>query len=272
MGVTKGSMGEMTFWQKTKWKLVWTVGISIVVWIVSGLIGFPRLFQWMFIGYVIGGFFFFILLDARPVKQKSGGRAVFSVIVFYIILSFIYTLNGFMWPQYDPAEEKAKIAKIIKPGERLSRTDLEAKVAELTKKVEELTSQIERGEVVMPGQVAMKEAGKPGVTAPPKGAGPSPALIARGKEVYDLYECYNCHKVGGKGGVKRRGPELDNVGKEFTVEQTKKRIWYPYAPGTKATEGFEKEFDEQAMPDYYPEQISKEEMNALVAYLFSLKK
>ena len=56
------------------------------------------------------------------------------------------------------------------------------------------------------------------------------------------------------------------------MEQTKKRIWYPYAPGTKATEGFEKEFDEQAMPDYYPEQISKEEMNALVAYLFSLKK
>jgi mono/diheme cytochrome c family protein len=101
---------------------------------------------------------------------------------------------------------------------------------------------------------------------------PSTALIARGKEVYDLYECYNCHKVGGKGGVKRRGPELDHVKEHFTAKQLADRILYPFAPGVKATEGFEKEFDEQVMPDYYPEQISKEEMNALVVYLFSLKK
>ena len=35
--------------------------------------------------------------------------------------------------------------------------------------------------------------------------------------------------------------------------------------------GFEKEFEEQTMPDYYNEQISKEEMAALVAYVLSLK-
>ena len=62
------------------------------------------------------------------------------------------------------------------------------------------------------------------------------------------------------------------MGKEFTVEQLKKRIWYPYAAGTKATKEFEKEFEEQVMPDYYNEQISKEEMDALVVYLISLKK
>jgi len=262
-------MNEKSFLQKTKWKLIWTIGICIVVWIASGLIGFPRIFQWMFIGYVIGGFLFFILLDARPMKERKGGTAVISVIIFYIILSFIYTFNGYLWPQYDPQEEKDKIAKLMKnvvtPEQKVK--DLEAKVGELTMKIEEMTA---HPGMLATGMAASAEAAKKGGEKP--AAGVSSALIAKGIEVYDLYECYNCHKVGGKGGVKRRGPELDHVGKEFTAEQLKKRILYPYAPGTKATKGFEKEFDEQAMPDYYPEQISKEEMNALVAYLFSLKK
>jgi len=260
-------MNEKNFLQKTKWKLIWTIGICIVVWIASGLIGFPRIFQWMFIGYVIGGFLFFLLLDARPVKERKGGTAVISVIIFYIILSVIYTFNGHLWPQYDPQEEKDKIAKLMKnvvtPEQKVK--DLEAKVGELTKKIEEMQIHPGAVSIAAPAEAAKKAGEKPS-------AGASAALIAKGIEVYDLYECYNCHKVGGKGGVKRRGPELDNVGKEFTAEQLKKRILYPYAPGTKATKGFEKEFEEQAMPDYYPEQISKEELNALVVYLFSLKK
>ncbi len=221
----------------------------------------------MFIGYVIGGFLFFILLDARPMKEKKGGAAVFSVIIFYIVLSFSYTVNGYLWPQYDPQEEKAKIAKLMKnvvtPEQKVK--ELEATVGELTRKIEEMQTHPGAVSGTVPAEVAKKGGEKPS-------AGASSALIATGREVYDLYECYNCHKVGGKGGVKRRGPELDNVGKEFTADQLKKRILYPYASGTKATKGFEKEFDEQAMPDYYPEQISKEELNALVAYLFSLRK
>lgn len=263
-------MDERSFWQKTRWKLVAAIAIAIVIWIVSGLAGFPRLFQWMFMGYIIGGLLFFILLDARPMKEKSGGAAVLGVIIFYLIISFVYTINGALWPQYNPEEEKEKIAKLVKgvvsPKQKVE--ELEAKVEELSKKIEEMSTK--RVTPVPPEEMA-KKAEKGAAAAPPRAA-PSPQLIAMGKEVYDLYECYNCHKVGGKGGVKRRGPELDHAGKEFTAEQLKKRIWFPYAPGTKATEGFEKEFEEQTMPDYYNEQISKEEMNALVAYLSSLKK
>ena len=115
---------ERSFWQKTRWKLVWTVIICIIVWILSGLVGFPRIFQWMFIGYVIGGLLFFILLDARPMKEKSGIAAVFNVIIFYLIISFLFTINGVLWPQYDPEEEKIKIAKLIKAKEKMSRSDL----------------------------------------------------------------------------------------------------------------------------------------------------
>lgn len=268
-------MDEKGFWEKTRWKLIIAVILGIVIFIASGLVGFPRLFQWMFVGYVFGGLLFFILLDARPMKEKSGPAAFVSIVIFYLIISIFFTINGWVWPQYDPEEEKEKIAKLIKPGERITRGELEAKVAELTKKVEELSAQVvapSPGAVVPPAEAAKKEPGKPAAAVPPKVKAPSPELIAKGKEVYDLYECYNCHKIGGKGGVKRRGPELDHVGKEFTAEQLKKRVWFPYAPGTKATEGFEKEFEEKTMPDYYNEQISKEEMEALVAYLLTLKK
>ena len=260
---------ERSFWQKTRWKLVWTVIICIIVWILSGLVGFPRIFQWMFIGYVIGGLLFFILLDARPMKEKSGIAAVFNVIIFYLIISFLFTINGVLWPQYDPEEEKIKIAKLIKAKEKMSRSDLEAKVEELTRKVEEMSAS---GVSAIPAAEIAKKTQEKKAGPEATKAGLSPALISKGIEVYDLYECYNCHKIGGKGGVKRRGPELDHVGKEFAVEQLKKRIWYPYAAGTKATKEFEKEFEEQVMPDYYNEQISKEEMDALVVYLISLKK
>lgn len=266
---------ELGFWEKTKWKLIIAVVLGVIVFIVSGAVGFPRLFRWMFVGYVFGGFLFFILLDSRPMKGKSGPAAFAGIVIFYLIISAFFTINGRVWPQYNPEEEKEKIAKLIKPGERITRGDLEAKVAELEKKVEDLSAGVVApppGAMVPPGEVAKKEPGKPAVAAPPMVKAPSPELIAQGREVYDLYECYNCHKVGGKGGVKRRGPELDHVKDNFNAKQLADRIWFPYTPGRKATKGFEKEFDEKVMPDYYNEQITKEEMDALVAYLLSLKK
>ena len=71
------------------------------------------------------------------------------------------------------------------------------------------------------------------------------SLLARGMEVYELHECYNCHKIGGKGGAKKRGPELDNVGNLLTIDDIKKKIvdpTYLYA------EGFEKEHKKGVMP------------------------
>src|SRR4030066_1283711 len=156
-------MNEKSFLQKTKWKLIWTIGICVVVWIASGLIGFPRIFQWMFIGYVIGGFLFFLLLDARPVKERKGGGAVISVIIFYIILSVIYTFNGYLWPQYDPQEEKDKIAKLMKnvvtPEQKVK--DLEAKVGELTKKIEEMQIHPGAVSIAAPAEAAKKAGEKP---------------------------------------------------------------------------------------------------------------
>src|SRR5206468_3692329 len=93
-------------------------------------------------------------------------------------------------------------------------------------------------------------------------------VIARGKEVYDLQECYNCHKIGGKGSVKKRGPVLDNIGNLLTIEDFKKKI---FDPAYLYAEGFEKEHKKGVMPDKYKDLMSEEELDALSAYLSTLK-
>src|SRR5947199_49291 len=68
--------------------------------------------------------------------------------------------------------------------------------------------------------------------------------IARGMEVYDLHECYNCHKIGGKGSVKKRGPVLDNIGSYLTPDDIKKKV---FDPGYLYADGFEKEHKKKQM-------------------------
>lgn len=92
-------------------------------------------------------------------------------------------------------------------------------------------------------------------------------LIALGKEQWDLQECYNCHKLFGQGG-KKRGPELDNLGNLMTPDQIKEKVLYPKKW---MAEGFDKEFEKGKMPDKYRELMEESEVDALVAFLSSLK-
>src|SRR5437899_6418271 len=108
---------------------------------------------------------------------------------------------------------------------------------------------------------------KPAGGVQPAAAGPT-EIIARGKEVYDLQECYNCHKIGGKGSVKKRGPELDNIGNLLTQDDIKKKV---FDPGYLYADGFEKEHKKGLMPDKYKELMTDEEVNALAAYVATLK-
>ena len=92
-------------------------------------------------------------------------------------------------------------------------------------------------------------------------------LIEAGKDAYDLYECYNCHKLKGKGGAKTRGTELDEVGWESDL-YIKESLLNPMAL---ITEEFDKPKLRDAMPDYYSEEFNEGEYKALIAYLKSLR-
>ena len=95
-----------------------------------------------------------------------------------------------------------------------------------------------------------------------------------GKEQWELQECYNCHKLFGLGG-KKRGPVLDNIGNLMTPEALREKI---LDPKSWMAEGFDKQYkvleaiDQLGgVPDKYKDLMFDEEIDALVAFLASLK-
>ena len=241
------------------WRLSWTVVIAIAIWVASGWAGFPMIFRLFFLGYVVPGLLFFLFLDARP--RRLPARPIPAIVTFFVVISAILTLAGFVLPQYDPKVEIEKIQRIQKIAveqEQEKRQKAITEAVEAAKK--ELLAQMEKE-----GKTQVAKKAVPGEAAP---GTVDAKRVEFGKQVYKDYECYNCHKLGGKGGVKRRGPALDNIGSLVTPEQMKDKIlatasWY--------ADGFEKEFKKQTMPDNYPELMSEKEMDALVDYMLTLK-
>lgn len=241
---------------------------AVVLFVAARLMHFPPVFQFMFVLYAVLGTTVFILLDAPNMPPLSGWQAVGALVVFYAVLSGAYIAGASFLPQYDPMVEKGKIDKIVKP--KLAATE-KGKLDELLKRSEELSA---RSQAIMKrletlggaDKVAVVEGDKGGASAKPAGAGGD--LVALGKEQYDLQECYNCHKIGGKGSVKKRGPVMDNIGNLMKPEEMKEKITNPRAW---MAEGFEKEYNKKQMPDKYKELMTDQEIDALVAYLSTLK-
>ena len=244
-------------------KLLIAAGLVPIVWFLTSTMHFPRVFQIMFVLYIVLGLVVFLLLDAPPVRTLGGWTAAATLVVFYVVLSAAYVLGASVLPQYDPNVEKEKIDKIVKP--RMETPEQRrARLETLLKKTEELQAKtatlLTALNTFSPPQAAT-------AGSAPAASGPVD-IMARGKEVYDLQECYNCHKIGGQGSVKKRGPVLDNIGSLLTIDDIKKKIFDPtylYA------EGFEKEHKKGLMPDKYKELMTEDELSALAAYLNTLK-
>jgi cytochrome c553 len=245
---------------------------KIIVGTVAGIIlvgaawklDFPTVFLKMFAAYVVLGTAVFVLLDAPPMKPLSGLKALAGLLTFYAILSAAYILGASAWPQYDPDDEKGKIEKLLKV-KRDKAAQEHALVDESLKRAAALE---EKAQVLVARLNRLAPETAPAAAPASQPASGGMSLIARGMEVYELHECYNCHKIGGKGSVKKRGPVLDNIGNLLTIEDIKKKVFDPtylYA------EGFEKEHKKGQMPDKYKELMTEEELSALAAYLSTLK-
>ena len=88
------------------------------------------------------------------------------------------------------------------------------------------------------------------------------ALIERGMKVYAEQKCSVCHAIDGKGNAKGA---LDSVGLKLKADEIREWIVHP-AEMTKKTKAERK----PAMRAY--PKLSKEDLDAVVAYLSSLKK
>ena len=89
---------------------------------------------------------------------------------------------------------------------------------------------------------------------------------AKGKQVYDAAtpKCKVCHAVGGEGNAKG---SLDGVGAKLKADEIKAWMRTPKEMAEKA-----KADRKPPMPAYSKETISDADLEALTAYLLSLKK
>ena len=87
-------------------------------------------------------------------------------------------------------------------------------------------------------------------------------LVAKGEQVYVAQKCSVCHSIGEKGN--KKGP-LDGVGSKLTESEIREWMVNP-AEMTKKTKAERKPY----MKAY--DKLSKEDLDAVVAYMQSLKK
>lgn len=254
-------MAEQSLTRSILKKGVIGVLVGIVLVVAAKATHFPLVFQIMFFIYALLGAFVFILLDAPSMNRLQGGKAIVGLVLFYLIISGVYIGGATSLPQYDPEIEKGKIDKLLRA--RRARTQ-QGKAEELiarAKALNERAVSIDQRLQALGGgaQVAVEAE-----AAPTAAAGD---LVALGKEQWELQECYNCHKLFGKGG-KKRGPELDNIGNLMPPEALREKILYPKSW---MAEGFEKQYKKGKMPDKYKDLMFDEEVDALVAFLVTLK-
>jgi hypothetical protein len=258
--------GETGFIKTVVKKGIIGVVVGTALFGLATALGFPPVFRYMFAAYALLGTAVFVLLDAPPVPTLNGGKALAALLAFYLVLSGAYIGGASLWPQYDPEDEKGKIAKLLEAKRRASE---QGKAEELLARARALD---EKASAIMQRLQAL---GGPAETVPAEGgakAGGTPAavsgdLVALGREQWQLQECYNCHKLFGEGG-KKRGPELDNIGNLMKPEELKQKV---LDPQSWMAEGFEKEYEKKKMPDKYRELMEEKDIDALVAFLSTLK-
>jgi mono/diheme cytochrome c family protein len=93
-------------------------------------------------------------------------------------------------------------------------------------------------------------------------AGIASAQADKGKEVFTAQKCAICHSVGGEGN--KKGP-LDGIGSKLSAEEIQQWI-------TNSTEMAAKAKADRKPPMKPFTSLAKEDLEALVAYIQSLKK
>lgn len=99
-------------------------------------------------------------------------------------------------------------------------------------------------------------------TAAQGSKGPDAKTVEHGQKIYADQKCTMCHSIGGKGG---KVSALDDVGSRLTEEEVRQWLISPRVMTEK-----KKSTKKPLMPEYT--KLSKEDLNALIAYMMSLKK
>jgi len=237
---------------------------------ITRALEFPFVYQMLFFGFAMTGAVVFMLLDAPSLTTMSGAKSVIALVAFYGLLCTVCIAGASLWPQFDPEDEKGKIAKIL--GPKFAATQ-QGKAEELIARAKALDDQVKALELklkALGGDLAIKEqpsGTSTATTTTTATTGVSGDFMKLGEEQWQLMECYNCHKLRGEGG-KKRGPELDNIGSFLTVDEIKQKI---SDPKSFMAEGFEKEWEKGRMPDKFKDLMEPKDLQALASWLGTFK-
>jgi mono/diheme cytochrome c family protein len=256
-------MANQSFMKSVLKKATIGIIIGVILVVVAQQTHFPFIFQVMFFLYAMLGSAVFILLDAPPMKRLEGIKALAALLVFYVLLSGMYIAGATILPQFDPTIEAGKIEKVLKMRKKRSEQGKADELIARAKALDERAKAITKQLASLGGAAKVEVVEDAGAAS---GAA-SGDIVALGKEQWELQECYNCHKLFGEGG-KKRGPILDNIGSLMTPEQLREKLLYPKK--WKA-EGFDKQYKKGKMPDKYRDLMFDEEIDALIAFLATLK-
>ncbi len=247
-------------------KLAIGLAVGAALFGLARALEFPLVFQIMFFSNAMFGAAVFMLLDAPSVKTMSGVKSVIAVVVFYIVLCTVYISGASIWPQFDPEDEKGKIAKIL--GPKRAATE-HGKAEELIARAKALDEQVKALEIRLKSLTVDQVAKGPTIGDPPPvtASVPTGDFMKLGEEQWQLQECYNCHKLKGEGG-KKRGPELDNIGSYLTVAEIKQKI---LDPKSFMATGFEQEWEKGKMPDKFKDVMEDSDVTALASWLHTFK-
>jgi len=265
------AIAPKSWMQIIRWKLVVAVVAGVVLWFASGALGFPEIFQWMYVSYAALGFLVFVALDAPAAAPVTGWKAAFAIVVFYLICSAVLVAAGQFLPQFDPQVEIEGIGrKTAKYKLDATRTaSLLEQTKELSAKADALVAKLNQLQAAGAHlDTSAVEASAPSRPKPSHGSISTMDPVEAGKLVFQDYECYNCHQIGGKKS-KKRGPILENIGNLASEAQLRDKIFHPKAWHAK---GFEKQAEgKDKMPAKFEDLMSEDELHALVVFLLTLK-
>lgn len=268
-------MQQPSFFKNLSGMFLKFLPLAVVIWFIVAWFELPRIASWGFAGVVM---MYAFLLSLPPKKQteisfsRNIGLKLPIILVIASIIWFVAGKMGFpIWWQIEfvafsfvglfyfvildtkPLKpEKSQLSATF----RLITTYALASglFITITAQLPQFDPQFEIDKLERP---PIKLTGLAG-----------PEVIAAGREVFSNNKCFNCHKVFWEGNSDR-GPNLGTkqIGL-YSEDYIKEQI---LEPRKIQSPGYEDKKSKKAMPTYYDEDLSEDELDALVAYLRTMR-
>ena len=249
--------------------------LAVVIWFIVAWFELPRSASWGFAGVVMMYAFLLSLPPKKKTEISFGKNIRFKLPIIFIVSGVIWVLAGKLgfpvWWQIEFVAfafvglaffllldiralkpEKSKLSWIF----RLITTYALASglFITITAQLPQFDPQHEIEKLERP---PLKLSGLAG-----------PEVIAAGREVFDSNKCFNCHKVFWEGNSDR-GPNLGTrqIGL-YSEDYIREQI---LDPRKDQAPGYEDKKSKKAMPTYYGEDLSEDELTALISYLKTLR-